>query len=120
MRLGTGGPIAAILLAVIAGGTVAGGASSPDLGSTVEIRVFQFTPSPLAVNPGTAVTWVNRDDIEHTVTAGLPDQPTGRFDLRLATPGASVRATFNEPGVYRYFCARHRSMRGEIRVTDPH
>ena len=45
MRTGIVGPIAAITVAVVAGATVADGASAPNLGSSVEVRVFQFTPS---------------------------------------------------------------------------
>ncbi|MBI2204176.1 MAG: cupredoxin domain-containing protein [Candidatus Rokubacteria bacterium] len=84
---------------------------------TVAIQLFQFAPSPVAVEAGARVTWTNRDDIEHTVTAGEPDRRTGRFDLRLPGPGASESVTFTERGVYPYFCDRHRSMRGEIRVN---
>jgi plastocyanin len=84
---------------------------------TVTVQVFQFTPSPVTVKAGTTVTWVNRDDIQHTVTAGVPESPTGKFDLKLAGGGATASATFAEAGAYPYFCARHRSMRGEIRVN---
>ncbi len=84
---------------------------------TVAIQLFQFSPSAVAVDAGTRVTWTNGDDIEHTVTAGEPDKRSGRFDLRLAGPGASGSVTFTERGVFPYFCDRHRSMRGEIRVN---
>jgi plastocyanin len=36
----------------------------------VEIRLFQFKPGAVEVKAGTAVTWTNGDDIEHTVTSG--------------------------------------------------
>lgn len=84
---------------------------------TVAIQLFQFSPSPVTVAAGTRVTWTNRDDIDHTVTAGEPDRRSGQFDLRLSGVGASGSVTFNERGVVPYFCDRHRSMRGEIRVN---
>lgn len=84
--------------------------------ATVTVQAFQFTPSSLTVKAGTTVTWVNRDDIQHTVTAGTPERTTGTFDLRLSGGGASGSATFAAPGVHPYYCARHRAMRGEIRV----
>ena len=114
MRLATVSRIAAISLTAVA---VGGGAFAQGSSPTVSVQAFQFTPSPMTVKPGTTVTWVNRDDIQHTVTAGVPDQRSGKFDLRLAGDGTSAGTTFSEPGVYPYFCSRHRSMRGEIRVN---
>jgi len=88
--------------------------------ATAEVKIgnFTFGPTPLVVSVGTTVKWTNRDDIEHTVTSGDPEHRTGRFDLRLQGRGASTTVRFSEPGVYLYFCDRHPSMRGEIRV-DP-
>jgi plastocyanin len=63
------------------------------------------------------VTWTNRDDITHTVTSGTPERRDGRFDAPLAGTGATATLQFTDPGVYPYFCDRHRSMRGEIRVN---
>ncbi len=83
----------------------------------VDIKLFQFQPGAVEVKTGAAVTWTNRDDIEHTVTSGDPEHRTGRFDLRLPARGTSTTVSFSEPGVYPYFCDRHPSMRGEIRVN---
>jgi plastocyanin len=30
---------------------------------------FSFTPQELTVQPGTTVTWVNQDDVPHTVVS---------------------------------------------------
>jgi plastocyanin len=80
------------------------------------IRVFQFQPGALEVRSGTRVTWTNQDDITHTVTSGIPGSPDGRFDMKLDGKGTSGSATFTDPGLYPYFCARHPSMHGEIVV----
>jgi len=85
-------------------------------GASAAIRVFQFQPGALEVRAGTRVIWTNQDDITHTVTSGAPGSPDGRFDVRLAGQGASGSATVSDPGVYRYFCTRHQSMRGEVVV----
>jgi plastocyanin len=85
-------------------------------GGDVEVKVFQFRPGRLDVKAGASVTWVNQDDISHTVTAGVPEAPSGRFDAGLAGKGTSASVTFAEPGTYPYFCRRHQAMRGEIRV----
>jgi plastocyanin len=103
-------------LAVVVAALVASAAPTP----AVDIQVFQFQPGAVEVRAGTAVTWTNRDDIEHTVTSGDPEHRGGRFDLHLPGRGTTKTVTFNEPGVYPYFCDRHPSMRGEIRVNSAH
>jgi plastocyanin len=82
----------------------------------VNVRLFQFQPAETAIKAGTRVVWTNQDDIKHTVTAGLPGRQEARFNLALVGKGATVSHRFTEPGVYRYFCDRHQSMRGEIKV----
>src|SRR5262245_11653389 len=83
----------------------------------IDVRLFQFRPTPLVVATGAKVTWHNDDDIEHTVTSGRPDKRDGRFAMPLAGKGTRATVQFTEPGVYPYFCDRHQSMRGEIRVN---
>jgi len=85
-------------------------------GAAVTIQTFQFQPRVLEVPAGSRVTWANQDDIEHTVTAGTPERRDGRFDTPLPGKGASFGVTLGQPGTYPYFCDRHQSMRGEIRV----
>jgi len=91
--------------------------AQPPAPETVAVQLFQFKPSPVEVKAGARVTWTNRDQIEHTVTSGAPAAKDGRFDARLAGPGATFSVTFSERGTYRYFCDRHNSMVGEIRVN---
>jgi len=83
--------------------------------SDVEVKVFQFRPGRLDVKIGRSVTWVNQDDINHTVTSA-PQSPGGAFDATLAGKGSTTTVTFAKRGVYPYFCSRHQAMRGEIRV----
>jgi len=106
--IGAGSALAMVVAALVA---------SAEPTPAVNIQVFQFQPSAIDIKPGTAITWTNRDDIEHTVTSGDPEHRTGRFDLRLPGRGTTTTVSFSEPGVYRYFCDRHPPMRGEIRVN---
>lgn len=91
----------------------------------VEIVDFTYDPDGQEVAVGQQVTWTNRDDFAHTVTAGRPGEPTGTFDGRLGDPDAhqSSRTTFSTsfdaPGIYPYHCTLHPSMTGEIVVTTP-
>jgi plastocyanin len=96
---------------------VAALAASAEPTPVVEIQLFQFKPGAVEVKAGTAITWTNRDDIEHTVTSGDPEHRSGRFDQRLCGRGSATTIKLSEPGVYPYFCDRHPSMRGEIRVN---
>jgi plastocyanin len=83
---------------------------------SVTIQTFQFKPTPIEVPAGTRVSFTNQDDITHTVTSGTPESPDGKFSHRLEATGATATVDLTKPGVYPYFCERHRSMRGEIRV----
>ncbi len=82
----------------------------------VTIQTFQFKPTPIEVPAGAKVSFTNQDDITHTVTSGTPDSPDVKFSHRLEGKGATATVELGKPGVYPYFCERHRSMRGEIRV----
>jgi plastocyanin len=85
--------------------------------ATVAVRTFGFRPRALELKVGTAVVWSNEDEIEHTATSGSVEARDSLFDLPLAHKGARAAFTFNKPGTYAYFCARHPFMRGEIHVT---
>jgi plastocyanin len=94
----------------------AGIRESSDRNVAVTIQTFQFRPTPVEVRAGTPVTWTNQDDILHTVTSGTPESRDRRFEAPLDGKGASSTMTFTQAGIYPYFCDRHQSMRGEIRV----
>jgi plastocyanin len=82
----------------------------------VTVQLFQFKPGRIEVEAGTRLTWTNQDDITHTVTSGTPEQRDDRFEVPLDARGATGSVRLERPGVYPYFCSRHQSMRGEIRV----
>ena len=86
------------------------------LGSNVAIKLFQYQPGRIEVIAGTTVTWMNEDEIFHTVTAAEPEKKGGGFDATLDGKGKSFSFTFSQPGTYSYYCERHEHMRGEIEV----
>lgn len=82
-----------------------------------EIKVFQFQPKAIEVPAGTTVTWTNWDSIGHSITSGTPEAPDGSFDTGFFSKGESASVTFDKPGDYSFFCARHKNMRGTVKVV---
>lgn len=103
-------------LALVVGALALGVAAPARSQQGVTVQLFQFRPGQIEVKAGTRLTWTNQDDITHTVTSGTPEQRDGRFEVPLDGRGATGGVRLTEPGVYPYFCSRHQSMRGEIRV----
>jgi plastocyanin len=81
--------------------------------ANVTVKLFQYQPGRIQVKAGTTVTWVNEDEIFHTVTA---DIKSGVFGAPLDGKGKSFSFMFSQPGIYSYYCARHDHMRGEVEV----
>jgi plastocyanin len=108
--------VVAAIAGLIVGTLTVGHPEARGSEAAVAIKMFQFTPSPLAVKAGTTVVWTNQDEIRHTVTSGSPASGDGRFATALAEKGSLYRFTFRERGRYPYFCERHPSMRGEVHV----
>ncbi len=77
----------------------------------VTIDNFVFEPARLTVKAGTTVTWLNRDDIPHTVAA-----KDRLFKSKVMDTDESYSFTFSTPGEYAYFCSLHPHMTGTIVV----
>jgi plastocyanin len=115
MRLITVATIAALASSRVPAALPAAGAVTAD--TTVAIRTFHFRPDVLVIPQGTRVTWTNADEIEHTITAGIPDSPTGDYSGVVSTQGSTFSHTFDRAGTFTYFCDRHHFMRGQVRVV---
>ena len=70
--------------------------------TTVTIDSFTFSLGLLTVKAGTTVTWVNQDDIPHTVTSN-----TKAFKSKALDTDDKFTFTFAIPGIYEYFCSLH-------------
>lgn len=80
----------------------------------ITIESSRFSMSEVAVRVGDTIRFEQRDPHAHTVTdAG--DDP--RFDSGEFGQGESFELTFDEPGVFDYFCLIHPTMRGRIVVS---
>lgn len=80
---------------------------------TVEMKMIAFAPAEVRIRPGQTVRWVNRDPIEHTVTA-----EGEAWGSELLKEGEIYLRRFDEPGRYPYYCTPHPQMRGLVIVDD--
>src|SRR5256885_7210736 len=82
---------------------------------TAEVKIdnFTFGPAALTVPVGTTVTWINKDDIPHTVVS--TDDPK-TFKSRVLDTDEKFSFTFSKPGTFPYFCSIHPKMTGKVIV----
>jgi plastocyanin len=75
-----------------------------------------YIPSQIVVEKGYEITWMNEDSAFHSVTSGFYDEPTGLFDSGYLDPYQSFSYTFDDVGVYDYYCTLHPWMEGQVIV----
>jgi plastocyanin len=80
-------------------------------GTTVELKAACMSPTVLRTEPGTEVTFVNRDAMTHNLYgAGLAVS-----ELQL---GQSATVRYDGPGTYPFACLLHPGMVGAVVVGD--
>jgi plastocyanin len=87
--------------------------STPSEATRVVIDNFAYSPREITIAPGTRVTWVNRDDVPHTVTSTAKPKV---FDSGALDDEKPYTFVFQKPGTYDYFCAVHPHMTGKVIV----
>jgi plastocyanin len=77
----------------------------------IVIDNFTFSPTPLKVKVGATVTWVNHDDIPHSIVC---------LDLKVKShpldTDDSFAYKFEKAGTYEYICGLHPHMHGQVIV----
>ncbi|HXA56844.1 MAG TPA: cupredoxin family copper-binding protein [Candidatus Acidoferrum sp.] len=88
-------------------------AATPEEKAAAEVKIdnFSFSPTELTVAAGTTVTWVNQDDVPHTVVG-----TGGAFKSKALDTDDKFSFTFDKAGTYAYFCGVHPMMTGKIVV----
>jgi plastocyanin len=76
--------------------------------ATIEMVDISFDPAYLVVRSGTTVTWINMDGVEHNTVSD-----DGVWQSDLLSQEESFDYTFEEPGVYPYYCEPHGGPGGE-------
>ncbi len=77
----------------------------------VNIDNFSFTPMEITISAGSQVTWINKDDVPHTVVS-----VDHQFKSKALDTDEKFSFTFPNPGTYEYFCSVHPKMTGKIVV----
>src|SRR5437016_1156334 len=101
----------AILSVTVLKGQSTIAAASSNSASEVKIDNFVFSPGVITVKAGTQVTWINKDDIPHTV-----DSTEGKFKSAALDTDDKFQFRFTEPGEYPFYCRMHPKMTGKIIV----
>ena len=79
-----------------------------------------YSPNPIEIEVGQAITWYNGDTISHTVTSGQDGDPDegSLFDSDAIIPNQYYTLTFVTPGEFIYYCIYHPTMVGEVVVNE--
>ena len=85
--------------------------SAPATDAEVDIDQFTFLPQRITVKAGTTVTWINEDDVPHTIVSS-----SKVFKSKALDTADKFSFTFTTPGTYDYFCSVHPHMTGAVVV----
>jgi plastocyanin len=107
-----GGAAALFMMSPIVWPVGAAAAVAPPA-AVVRITNFTFASPSIIVKPGSTVTWVNDDDIPHTVTA-----VDKSFKSKVLDTGERFSVTFAKAGQFAYFCSLHPHMTGKVTVKS--
>jgi len=105
--------VAAALLASACGSssstTAPSGPSVSIVSGASTMTTTAYSPNPMTVSVGSALTWVNNDNTAHTATGAS-------FNTGTIGPGQSSTVTFSTAGNFTYHCSIHPNMVGTVNV----
>jgi plastocyanin len=86
-------------------------AARSDTDAKVNIDNFKFGPTTLTVAKGTAVTWLNEDDIPHSIVLNALGVRSKTLDT-----DKDFTYQFDKTGSFAYICGLHPFMKGQVVV----
>lgn len=99
----------------------------PKAGATVNTGLLAFDPKTVSIKRGETVTWVGGDSITHVLVQGsyevgrdglrTKESDDKAFNLKLSKKGQQVSHTYDQPGMFTYFCTIHQGMNGSVTVS---
>ncbi len=108
--------VALVALSVCLASASAASAASAGGSKSVDIKLFKFRPSKVAVAMGGTVVWTNDDQEAHTTTS-VGGAGVGLWDSGGIVHGSQFSSGFAAAGGYPYLCTYHQSMRGTVQVA---
>ena len=105
--------VPAIIAMLLLAGSPSVAANDQPSAANAEVKIdnFSFGPATVTVPVGATVTWINRDDIPHTVVS-----TDGVFKSKVRDTDETFSYTFTKAGTYPYFCSVHPKMTGQVVV----
>ena len=94
----------------------------PD-GASDQDTVGGFYPNELPVLVGDVIVWENKDNVNHSITSGLPQHPDDSglfFNLGEIKPGESISYELKNSdfSAFYYFCEIHPWMTGKLFLSN--
>ena len=80
----------------------------------VTITEYMYEPATLTVTVGSTVTWVNHDEVPHTIVESSTEKS---FHSAALDTDETYSYTFTKAGTYHYYCNLHPKMVGTIIVA---
>ncbi len=86
---------------------------------TIDMKDIKFQPENILISPGTKITWINIDNVDHFINT--ESHPAHTYypeqNSRALKKGDKYTLTFNKPGIYLYHCSAHEAyMKGAVVV----
>lgn len=88
-----------------------GHAETP-LAAEIRIDNFTFQPAVLRIKRGTSVTWINHDDIPHSIVLAALQVHSHPMDT-----DERFTYQFEKAGIFAYVCGLHPHMKGQVLVS---
>lgn len=80
--------------------------------------ILDFSLDTMTIHVGTTITWTNRDSNIHTSTSGIPPKSDGFWSSQFLNENQRFSHTFNQAGIFYYWCKVHPFMTGTITVEE--
>lgn len=85
----------------------------PRASNSIEVAIegFAYKPAEISILVGSTITWQNKDSVIHTVT-----DRGNSFNSGNLSGGKTYSYTFEERGIFEYYCIPHPYMQGKVIV----
>ena len=86
---------------------------------TRQTEILDFSFEDITINIGGTIIWTNRDSNVHTSTSGVPPKSDGLWDSPFLNENDQFSHTFDQSGIFYYWCKVHPFMTGTVTVEEP-